>query len=343
MIEVDYLLTTSTGFLENLADKLSIGYGQEVRIENNGLVFPPGLAKGKFEYYSLEPDLSMSLIDCSFFEAVRFKRVPLMINYFHALSFNLSTISFMVERHNYSGMHHGEGWTNKILYSSSEQGLGWTAPQGSHIRMVVLYFTRSWLQRYYKIDNLPPEVLHATELMQDKALQFSLDLNLELLLMLQETLASPAPKYMPNLYYEGCAKKLIACVAARMVVATQPGTTLRYEEVMQVLEHIRHFEEAPEQSMPQLDELAQACFMSRSKFEKLFKAIYGKNITDFFLEIKMKQAATWLMEGYPADIVAQKLGYSNRSHFVKVFRSYYKTSPRTYRTAGPENPKNTKE
>jgi len=73
------------------------------------------------------------------------RRLPLMINYFHALSFNLSTISFMVEQHDYEGLHAGGGWERKVLYSSSERGLGWTAPKDSHIRMVVLYFTRSWL------------------------------------------------------------------------------------------------------------------------------------------------------------------------------------------------------
>ena len=145
MIEVDYLLTTSVGFLENIAQKLSIGYGEKVSIEDSELVFPAGLARGRFAYYNLEADLSMCLVDCTFFEEIHFKRLPLMINYFHALSFNLSTISFMVEQHDYEGLHAGGGWERKVLYSSSERGLGWTAPKDSHIRMVVLYFTRSWL------------------------------------------------------------------------------------------------------------------------------------------------------------------------------------------------------
>lgn len=339
MIEVEYLLTTSASFLERMAEKLSEGYGEKVTVKNNGLVFPPGLAKGRFEFYDIDPDMSFTLLDCVFYEDIKFQRAPIMINYFHSLSFNLSTISFMVERHDGEVTHIGDSWERKILYSTSEKGLGWTAPKNVRIRMLVLYFTRSWLMKYYKIDALPMHMPHAQELMQDQALQFTLDLDLEILLMVQDILTMQAPEYMARLYYEGCAKALAAMVASRLIDKRDTESKLNYEEVTHLLDIEKALEEKLDQPLPALEDLAQQCHMSKSKFEKLFKAIFGKSITDFFHNIRMQKAAELLRQGWDTGKAANMVGYSNVGNFAKVFKSYYNTTPKSYQVKMKENSK----
>jgi AraC-like DNA-binding protein len=329
MIEVDYALTTSSRFLENIAEKLVSNAGVKTTIENNALVFPSGLAVGKFEHYPVDANLSLCLIDCTFLQEIRFNRLPASINYFHALTFNLSTISLMVERHDSKGLHAGESWHNKIMYSSSEKGLKWTAPENSNIRMVIIYFTRAWLQENYAVNNLPSDFPYASEFMEDRALQFSLDLDLDLLIMLQEILGSPAPKYMSNLYYEGCARKLIALVAQRLAKPVT-GSELKYEDVTLLLHLEQRLEEKLDIPLPSLEDLARECYMSKSKFEKLFKAVFGKNVTDFFYNIKMTKAADLLKQGWEPNKVAHMVGFPTASHFIKVFKVFYKTTPKSF-------------
>jgi AraC-like DNA-binding protein len=336
MIEVDYLLTTSTHFLENMADGLSAGYGKKVQIENNGLVFPRGLAKGKFEYYPINPGLSVCLIDCVFCEAVQFVRKSLKLNFFHALSFNLSSISFMVNKEDSSGITLGNSWERKILYNTSEKGLSWVAPAGGHIRMVTIYFTREWLLQHYRIEEIGLPFMK--ELQADLPIQVSLDLDLEFLTVLQNMLIAPAPEYMSVLYYQGCAKRLIALAADRFTRPVKNEAKLRYEEVMELISLKKDVENtSPDEPLPDWENLPDRYSKGKAKFTELFKAVYGKNYSDFVQSVKMQKAAELLREGRKITDVMRYVGFSNQSHFTKVFREIFMTTPKLYQTNVQKN------
>lgn len=332
MIQVDYLLTISSHFLKVIANGFSRGFGEDVIIKDNGLVFPPGLAEGRFECHNINSELSITLIDCKFLEEVNFKRLPIMINYFHTLSFNLSVVPFSVESNGEIRNNSIDSWNNKILYSTSENGLGWTAPKNSHIKMVVFYFTRSWLQKNYKIDTLPSNFPYAEELMKDLPLQVAMDIDLKLVLILQEILNTPAPKYMTKMYYEGCSKKIISLIASRLTRANEIPTQLSFQDVIKITDIEKRIERISDQPLPSVEELAQECFMSKPKFEKLFKDIYNKSFTEFLHSAKMKKAEQLLVQKWDIDKIAMEIGYVNQNHFIKVFKSYYKTTPKAYQT-----------
>jgi len=330
MLDIHYSLTPGQHLLEILATQFSEAYGEKIGIENNALVFPKELATGKYAFYAIHPGLGMLLIDCVFHEAVQFIRKPVQVNYFHALSFNLSTISLAVSRHDYSGIHTGDCWNRKILYSTSEKGLTWSCPPESHIRMVVVYFTHAWLQQHYNIEDVPQSTPYINEFSMNLPLQFALDLDLEFLLLVQELLTTPAPAYMSKLYYEGSVKRLIALVASRLAYPIAPDIKLRYSEVVRLMDIIHPLKGNLQAPLPSPGELATQCFMSRSKFERLFRAIYGKNYTDFFQEEKMRKAASLLQSEWSVSDTAAAIGIPNLSQFSRTFRQFYNTTPKMY-------------
>ncbi|PZF71037.1 helix-turn-helix transcriptional regulator [Taibaiella soli] len=330
MIEIDYTLTPDAGFLERIASQFSKAYGEEVCIRNNGLVFPPALATGKYEFYSIDPGLGMLIVDCQFHRGIKFKRQPARINYFHALSFNLSTISLLVNRQGKTSVHIGDSWKKKILYSTSEKDLEWSAPAGSSIKMVVIYLTRAWLQKHYRIENIPDRLPYSKEFSMDLPLQFSLDLDLEFLLILQDIIHNPAPRYMSKLYYEGTIRRLIAVAASRLAYHPEAELKLHYSDVVKIVNAVAQIENVPELQLPALDDLAQQCLMGRSKFEKLFKAIYGKSYLDFFHGQKMKKAAALLQKEWGISESAAAVGFNDLNHFTKVFKNFFKITPKLY-------------
>ena len=82
---------------------------------------------------------------------------------------------------------------------------------------------------------------------------------------------------------------------------------------------------------PSLHDLAMKAAMSSSKLRKAFKQIFGKSITQFALTEKMRLAKSLLnTRNYSVKEVANEIGYTNVSYFIKAYRNYYQINPGAY-------------
>jgi len=72
--------------------------------------------------------------------------------------------------------------------------------------------------------------------------------------------------------------------------------------------------------------------LNSSYFSRYFKRLTGENFTDYLHRHKMGVAARMLEQREESvEMVALKLGYSDRTYFSKVFKKYMGTTPREYR------------
>ncbi len=101
-----------------------------------------------------------------------------------------------------------------------------------------------------------------------------------------------------------------------------------YKVKEQMLEHL----ETP----PVIKELAVAASMSPTKLKRLFKQIFGNSIFNYYQEFRMKEAALLLKEEKlsVAD-VGYKLGFTNLSHFSRVFAAHTGMKPKQYSRIKP--------
>jgi AraC-like DNA-binding protein len=84
-----------------------------------------------------------------------------------------------------------------------------------------------------------------------------------------------------------------------------------------------------------LEELANACAMSRTTFASRFKMAAGVAPLTYLAEWRMRLAERALREGtLSVGAVAQSLGYTSESAFSNAFKRIMGASPKTYRTAG---------
>lgn len=96
-----------------------------------------------------------------------------------------------------------------------------------------------------------------------------------------------------------------------------------YKVREQMLEHL----ETP----PVIDALAIRANMSATKLKRLFKQIFGNSIFSYYQEFRMKEAAVLLKEGrLSVSDVGARLGFTNLSHFSKVFREHIGMKPKQY-------------
>jgi AraC-like DNA-binding protein len=96
-----------------------------------------------------------------------------------------------------------------------------------------------------------------------------------------------------------------------------------YKVKGQMLEH-------PE-NPPVIKELAVSANMSPSKLKRLFKQIFGNSIFSYYQEFRMNEAARLLKEEkLSVSDVGYQLGFTNLSHFSRVFKEHIGMKPKQY-------------
>lgn len=82
---------------------------------------------------------------------------------------------------------------------------------------------------------------------------------------------------------------------------------------------------------PNLDELAAFAAMSESKMNRLFKQIFGNSIYNYYQSVRMKEAAYLLKEEkLSVSETGYRLGFSNLSHFTRLFETHVGMKPKKY-------------
>lgn len=82
---------------------------------------------------------------------------------------------------------------------------------------------------------------------------------------------------------------------------------------------------------PALSQLAQTAAMSQTKLKQLFKQTFGDSIYSYFQKTRIKEAAFLLKQaGLSVSETGYELGFSNLSHFSRLFKKHYGVTPKKY-------------
>lgn len=82
---------------------------------------------------------------------------------------------------------------------------------------------------------------------------------------------------------------------------------------------------------PVLSELASIAAMSETKLKQLFKQTFGDTIYNYYQRARMEEAAFLLKQGKRSVAeVGYELGFSNLSHFSRLFEKHYGLNPKRY-------------
>jgi AraC-like DNA-binding protein len=82
---------------------------------------------------------------------------------------------------------------------------------------------------------------------------------------------------------------------------------------------------------PLIKEMSKSAGMSPSKLKRLFKQIFGNSIFNYYQDFRMKRAAILLKEEkLSVSEVGHMLGFTNLSHFSRVFAAHTGMKPKQY-------------
>jgi AraC-like DNA-binding protein len=86
---------------------------------------------------------------------------------------------------------------------------------------------------------------------------------------------------------------------------------------------------------PELGTLAKIAGMGETKMKQLFKQTFGDTIYNYYQNQRMQEASFLLRHaGYSVSEAGYHLGFSNLSHFSRLFEKYYGATPKKYASAG---------
>ncbi len=82
-----------------------------------------------------------------------------------------------------------------------------------------------------------------------------------------------------------------------------------------------------------MNELLKRAKMSRRSFFRIFKSLTGTTPQEFQTQLRLKLAVELLTTSNQSiGEISYRCGFSDSNYFGQVFKKYFKTSPRTYRT-----------
>ena len=86
---------------------------------------------------------------------------------------------------------------------------------------------------------------------------------------------------------------------------------------------------------PSLPQLARIHHLSETRMKQLFKQVFGDTIYNYYQRARMEEAAFLLRQSdQNVTDVGYALGFSNLSHFSRLFKRYYAVNPKEYESVG---------
>lgn len=77
--------------------------------------------------------------------------------------------------------------------------------------------------------------------------------------------------------------------------------------------------------------MASLAGISLSKLTDLFRQVFGDSIYDYFQKARMAEAHFLLRQvGYSVSETGHRLGFSNLSHFSRLFEKHYGMTPKRF-------------
>ncbi len=81
-----------------------------------------------------------------------------------------------------------------------------------------------------------------------------------------------------------------------------------------------------------MDEIADACFISKSYLCHIFKKEYNMTVMDYLKQVRIRYACEFLATSDKTfSLIATKMGFADISHFTKNFKKVKGCTPREYR------------
>lgn len=160
---------------------------------------------------------------------------------------------------------------------------------------------------------------------------FETDISPEMIKTASEILEPSIPESLESYYYKLKCEELLCYIFALLLQReTRVASNMHIDDIKSIYAIKLHLQSHLAEP-PNIATLAKQSNMSEPKLRKLFKQTFGKGVFEYYQTLRMQEAAKLLKEQrVTVSEVGYQLGFTNLSHFSRVFEQHIGMKPKKY-------------
>jgi len=201
-------------------------------------------------------------------------------------------------------------------------------PPDTFFRSITIAVSRDYLRRVF--GNIVHPVV-ASILKAKENFAYETGISPEMIKAANEILQHPVPESVESQYCKlKCEELLCYIFSLLMQRDVTPANGMHIKDIKAIYAIKLHLQSRLNQP-PQIALLAKEAGMSEPKMRKLFKQTFGKGVFEYYQSVRMQEAARLLKEDrLTVSEVGYRLGFTNLSHFSRVFEEHIGLKPKRY-------------
>ena len=201
-------------------------------------------------------------------------------------------------------------------------------PSNTFFRSIAIAATQQHLHQLFG-DILHPVVVSILEARENFA--FEISVSAEMIKTASEILHQPVSEALENRYCKVKCEELLCYIFSSLMQREAVPTSNMHIDDIKAVYAIKFRLQSQLDLPPDIGLLAKEAAMSEPKLRKLFKQTFGKGLFEYYQSMRMQEAARLLREKrLTVSQVGYQLGFTNLSHFSRVFDKYMGMKPKKY-------------
>lgn len=318
----EYVPNLGFNFLTSFAKKL------QVAVHDGRLEIPASLGEGSIRYIDLSPEFKLILHKYKLKEDFVLRRKAFegaddlisIIFRSNEVPVNLFT--------NENQIQFSKNNEFAVQISSTDIEYEIRFPANTEIYFTVVGITAERLTNLLNIQN--PNNVVQTILSGTKGFLFYESMTPDLQKTIKQLADSHNDLDLSTLYYKIRVQELLYFLFEKLLKRESISHSPIFKADIDKLLVVRSAVLADISIPPSLARLAKMVGLSETKLKELFKQVFGDTIYNHYQKARMEEAAYLLKNGHSVSEVGYQLGFSNLSHFSRLFDKHYGVKPKKY-------------
>lgn len=201
-------------------------------------------------------------------------------------------------------------------------------PSNTSFRSITMAVSRQYLRQLFGAIDHP---VVASILKARNNFAFETGISPEMIKTAGEMLHPPVPENLESFYYKLKCEELLCYIFTLLTQREAVPTSGMHIEDIKAIYAIKFRLQSRVDESPDISSLAREVGMSEPKMRKLFKQTFGKGVFEYYQSMRMQEAARLLKEKrLTVSEVGYQLGFTNLSHFSRVFEQHTGMKPKKY-------------
>ncbi len=281
------------------------------------LPLPASLGIGYLRLLRLEPGLRGIIHECTLAREMTLLRLA------DAQQPETLFISF----NTFSPPPAGGHYLPSVQIVSSDIGFTATLPAHTAIFTVGIAVDKALLRGWLNPADGPPPALLASA----RSVALDAPLTPEMRQVLAGFKAPQQPAFLPAFYYKTRIQELLYWVLREVGDRAAPAQAL-YTANVEKIYQVRAALLASLSEPPSLAALAHAAGLNETTLKQLFRQVFGTSAYAYLQQARMAEAKR-LLEYLPVAEVGYRLGFTNLSHFARLFKKHHALTPKKHQLA----------